>query len=625
MRIPYSQGVYKGAVSGQDLIYLEIEGGGEAINIHAAETSLVAVICHRDRNYLIEERGHVDLAWIGLVDNIDYWLYWDVNIVTGRVTRGWTVLEPVVANVAPGQGLQVEDQHWFDTVTKTTFVWTKVSTGPDVFEWKEKIRVFAGRYDNGTTIVPYPFETQGDQNDEVEAGYILYNAGGNAIKDQTTRFVTTSSPLSVKLASMGDVPDAEFPVNLDAAIQYAVASESIPAFSMVSPSTVNHIQLADFTLGQFAIGMTVHDMSIDEDARIYSNGFIQNGDWNFAEVDFGKTLYLGDAGAVTLTRPAGNPQIVGQVVWTDTIQLGIKTDATIVGPTGPSGTAGAASTVTGPTGWTGPSVTGPTGADSSVTGPTGSTGTSGFSGYSGTNGASGTSGFSGAVGPTGAQGTAGAASTVAGPTGPSVTGPTGSQGIKGPTGMTGATGPQGQQGVIGNSGFSGYSGLSGFSGGVGAGGATGPTGATGDAGLQGTSGFSGYSGFSGASGFSGYSSSSGFSGYSSSSVFSGYSAISGFSGTSGFSGANPGASGFSGYSAVSGFSGYSAATGTSGFSGYSGIGTPAVVGQISATVGGLTAGSATGEISIVTNATPYRILYWNGSNWIDPATGITAV
>ena len=481
MRIPFTQGVFKGAYSGGTKLYLE-EGIGGNVHVAGADTALVAVIAHRDRNYLIEERSHVTNAWTGLPGATDSWLYWDVNIVTGAVTRGFTAYAPIVAAVAPGSGSPDPDQHWFDTATKTTFVWDESKA-----EWVEKIRVFAGVLESGTLLIPQNFESQASLNTEVEAGYILYNAGGNAIKDQTTRFVTTSSPLSVKLVSLGGVPDSEFPVNLDAAIQYAVASESIPEFSLVSPSTTNHVQLADFASSKFAIGMVINALSVDEDARVYSNGFITNSAWAFTAPDFGKTLYLGANGALTLTRPVGNPQIVGQVVWESTIQLGIKTDSTIIGPTGPTG---AASTVTGPTGWTGPSVTGPTGFSgfSSASGFSGYSSSSGFSGYSSS--VAGASGFSGYSGPAGA----------------------------GTSGFSGYSGP------VGTSGFSGYSstiaGASGFSG------YSGPSGA-------GTSGFSGYSGPSGAgtSGFSGYSSTSGFSGYSSTAA--GASGFSGYSGPAG--------------------------------------------------------------------------------------------
>ncbi len=549
MRIPYSQGIYKGALDSGNKAYLQEAGGGN-ITINASETSLIAVISHRDRNYLIEERGQIASAWTGLTSAVDYYLYWDVNIVTGEVTRGSTLLEPIVANVAPGEGSPTLDQHWFDSVNKTTFVWNGTA-------WKEKIRVFAGIYQGGTTLVHQNFESQANLTDEVEAGYILYNANGNAIKDQTTRFITTASPISVKLVSLDGVTDVQFPVNLDAAIQYAVASESIPAFSLVSPATENHVQLADYSTEKFAIGMVVTDLSIDEDARIYSNGFIFNDAWNFLAADFGKTLYLDDNGALTTTRPSGNPQIIGQVVWSKTIQLGIKTDSTItgnVGPTGATGPTGSPSTVTGPTG---PSVTGPTGAASTVTGPTGWTGPSvtgptGPTGWTGPTGAAST--VTGPTGPTGAQGTQGTAGPT-GTTGPSVTGPTGAQGLRGPTGVTGALGPTGPAGVGGNSGATGATGATGANGTAGTAGATGPTGANGLQGIQGVVGPTGATGTTGTSGFSGYSGSAGTPG--------GPTGPTGSSGYSGYSGG----SGFSGYSASSGFSGYSS---SSGFSGYSG-------------------------------------------------------
>ena len=655
MRIPFTQGVYKGAVDTGTRIYLEEAGGGN-ININAASTSLIAIISHRDRNYLIEERGHVINAWSGLTDAVDYWLYWDVNMVTGAVTRGSTKLNPIVAAVAPGNGSPTLDQHWFDSATKTTFVWNGTN-------WVEKIRVFAGKYEGGTTLIPHSFESQVNLVDEVEAGYILYNANGTAIKDQTTRFVTTSSSLTVKLTSLDGVPDAQFPVNLDSAIQYAVATESIPAFSLIAPSTNNHIRIADYTLERYAIGMVVTSLSINEDARIYSNGFIRNDDWSFDSEDFGKVLYLTDAGAFTLTRPSGNPQIIGQVVWSNTIQLGIKTDSTIIGDTGATGTSGFSgrsgfSGVGGTSGYSGYSGDNPGSSGFSGYSGIGTSGFSGFSASSGFSGKSGFSGYSGIVGPTGPQGNQGTAGTT-GPTGASVTGPTGAQGLRGPTGVTGAIGATGPQGIVGATGPSAPTGPGGATGPTGASGGTGPTGSSGGQGIQGvqgTSGFSGGSGFSGysganpgASGFSGYSAIgvsgfsgingtngasgfsgpsggvSGFSGIDGASGFSGYSGdstsgFSGFSSTSGFSGysgANPGASGFSGINGASGFSGYSS---TSGFSGYSGPQGPTRLTSYVFT--SLPVGS-TGDIVWCTTCTngvgvvTPAILIFDGVNWLN--------
>jgi hypothetical protein len=253
----------------------------------------------------------------------------------------------------------------------------------------------------------------------------------------------------------------------------AQAGTSIPAFSLVYPTTSGKLGLADNTAAHYAIGMTTIDLALNAFGDVTLNDKVVNPLWNFASTDFGKELWLTTNGAFSTTRPVTtNAQSVGVIFNATTIVLGLKLDAQVVGPvgaTGPIGLNGAR----GPTGPTGPGVSGPTGIrgqtgptgatgaqGSSITGPTGTQGAQGPTGPTGAKGVTGPTGATGALGATGATGAKGSTGPTGakGATGP--TGPTGAQGVRGYTGPTGFTGPVGPTGNTGNVGPSGPTGPS---------------------------------------------------------------------------------------------------------------------------------------------------------------------
>jgi hypothetical protein len=239
----------------------------------------------------------------------------------------------------------------------------------------------------------------------------------------------------------------------------AQAGTSIPAFSLVYPTSSGKLGLADNAAAHYAVGMTTTALVLNQFGDVTFNDKIVNPQWNFASTDFGKEIWLTSNGAFSTTRPVTtNAQSVGVIFNATTIVLQLKLDAQVVGPvgaTGPVGNNGAK----GPTGPTGSGITGPTGIRGQ-TGPTGNTG----------------------------------------PTGPSVTGPTGTQGGGGPTGATGSKGPTGATGTTGAKGATGATGLKGATGATGTKGATGPTGPTGSIGPRGLTGPTGWTGPTGTTG-----------------------------------------------------------------------------------------------------------------------------
>lgn len=483
MRVPFTQGILTSQLNVGLPDYLQ--ESGISINLYVSPDPTRVVFAHGDKNYLIEETATVATAWGPFPDGLDHYLYWDINLATGQLTRNSTLLAPLYQSVAPVS--PAADQHWFDTTSRIFKVWNGTV-------WVERVRVFAALYDNSATIVyyAYPYTSQAGASFDVEqdAGYIIYGTNGDGVHDTDGRFLTSDDAISVKFTGV------THPLNLETSVEHALADAPIPAFKLVRPTTDHHINLASHSLAHQPIGMTTTDMSTGESQKLSIAGMVYNDQWSFISGDFGKTIYLGESGAFTTTRPvSGNPVIVGNIVWTKVIMLAIKPDANVIasGPTGPAG-AGGPTGAAAPTGPTGPSVSGPTGpagvvGTTGMTGPTGPqvtgpTGAQGAQGLTGPTGLAGTNGTVGATGPTGSTGPAGTVGTT-GPTGLSLTGPSGVSvtGPTGPAGTLGATGPTGPK-LTGPTG----PGLTGPTGATGPTGTTGPTGATGPTGTTGPTG-----------------------------------------------------------------------------------------------------------------------------------------
>lgn len=122
--------------------FLQYEPSRESVSVIVHETPTLINFAHRDANYLVEETITIENAWSAL-PNENCWLYWDVDLQTAAVTRSYTILKPIVSQLAPEYPLF--DQHWFDLNESVMKVWGGS-------KWNEKIRLFAGALINSHVI-----------------------------------------------------------------------------------------------------------------------------------------------------------------------------------------------------------------------------------------------------------------------------------------------------------------------------------------------------------------------------------------------------------------------------------------------------------------------------------------
>jgi hypothetical protein len=323
-----------GATSTPTLLFIQPSSKGTTVDLFASQQEPTVVsFAHYGANYLAEESRNVTSAWGGGVEavigaskdinnspldkfGIQY-LYWDIDLSTGAVRRGWTDKALIVSATEPVNA--PNDQHWFD-LSKNVMKVRRV-TGATA-HWLDKIRVFAGTYTAQGAIVPFVPTIIGSQvgisKGEYSAGAILLGTNNKPLRQSDGTFATTETDLIVQQTSGQNV-------KFDSAVVFAQASEEIPKFYLVSFSPDRRIKLGThLNKNQFIAGIVVDDLNENETGQVITNGAIRNEQWNWPESSFGKPLFCSASGHLTLTPPqVGVSQQVGFVYDKDAIYLNL--------------------------------------------------------------------------------------------------------------------------------------------------------------------------------------------------------------------------------------------------------------------------------------------------------------
>ncbi|PPD53662.1 MAG: hypothetical protein CTY12_04660 [Methylotenera sp.] len=309
MRISFRQGLVRVPTN-----FLSLNANKVSLVIPSAETA-VMTFADGTNNYLHTERTSVTDAWTGpFVPGTDYWLYWDVNTVTGERTFGHTIHQPVDGANAPS--LPLAGQHWFDTSTNVMKVWTGTS-------WARKIRVFAAKLDMGTVFVstsiisPVYTGTQVGSlaSIPVNAGSFVFDAAsGDPIKKSDGTFFTTEDVTLTGIASSSHV-------KMGSIIIEAEAQSNIPNFSLVRFVDFNKVVVAtNYLIDNGTYGIVDFGTTTGNTVNVTLEGLIENPAWDWTSAGVNAPLYVDTNGYLTTTVPP-SPIIVAAVVDKHTILL----------------------------------------------------------------------------------------------------------------------------------------------------------------------------------------------------------------------------------------------------------------------------------------------------------------
>lgn len=306
---------------------------GTSIDLIVSPEPTIVTLVHYGANYLIEEVRTKVAAWGGGTDpgsgvNNDelvatgqtQYLYWDIDLATAQIRRGWTNSPPFINPIAPIS--PVNDLHWFDTsdIEKPILkVWRVTGNNG---KWVEKVRCFAAIYTSSAIITPYPIGSQigitAPTGYFYNTGPILLGVNNKPLRQSDGTFATTETQLIVQQTAGQNI-------KFETALTYAQAGEEIPKFHCVSMRPHGRIGLTRNTdIYNACSGVVIEDLHQEEVGQVISNGLIRNEQWSWTPAQINKPLFVGTTGELTLLRPgAGFVQQIGYVYDTDAIYVNL--------------------------------------------------------------------------------------------------------------------------------------------------------------------------------------------------------------------------------------------------------------------------------------------------------------
>lgn len=315
MNLTFRQGVVSAPES-----FIVVDG--DSINIVTypqPSDPLIVTFADQDTDYTIQERSTVIGAWTGVFEvDVDYWLYWDIDVVSGVLSRGYTTVDPVVGPTPPLT--PVNGQHWFNTETYSHRVYNEAGN-----RWVRVIRTFAAKLTNGAVLTsmginaPLFTGSQIGSNVPTKAGGIVYDINGFPIKRANGTFYTTETIVRTGIASNAQG-------KLAASWIEATAQEPIPAYSVVQFNSPNQIVHASSFVDSKIYGIIEQDLDNGDAGVVAVSGVVHNTNWNWSE-SVGTALYINQLdGTLTTTRPATNAVSVARVLTPESIIFSTRSE-----------------------------------------------------------------------------------------------------------------------------------------------------------------------------------------------------------------------------------------------------------------------------------------------------------
>lgn len=315
MFINFRQGIVRHQESPS---FLSLSGGN--VNLNASTDPTIITFAHGNSDYLFTENVSISAAWAGpFIIGSDYWLYWDIDTITGLRSFGYTDVDPFSPANGYGSTLPSSpstNQHFFLTTERKM----KVYSGG---RWSDVIRVFAGKLANGAILEPFTVGSQIGSTQQLNVGAILFDDAGNAVKrfDRFGRgeFLTTESNLNAQSNELNNFKLETLQVD-------GKAIEPLPKYHAVSWKGPKQLGIASYSSPNYpCVGIAIEDIVANEVGKFITHGFVTNTDsWNWSEAP-NTPIWVGLSGEITTSVPQTiSLQRVGHIVSPDTVFIEIS-------------------------------------------------------------------------------------------------------------------------------------------------------------------------------------------------------------------------------------------------------------------------------------------------------------
>ena len=322
MKVTFRQGIARYQTDvGANATFLQKSTTGGYVDLIVAPDPTIIVFAHKSATYVFEEVKTVKNAWGPISGPVTKYLYWDVNLLTGELTRGITTLSPIHSGVAPQT--PAVGQHWFDSINTVMKVWEAPG------RWVEKVRVFAGYVTSGSVIKPYGIGSQVGIVGDFEVGNIIFDAYYKPLRQSDGSFLTTATAMSVPSMSTRRI-------SFETEVTYLMANEPIAKHQLVKVLPGRKCALAQsIDPKSRVLGISMENMTIGEITPVITYGLIRDSAWNWPQDKIGKPLFVSGSGELTLTNvQQGVHQKVGMIYDTDAIFIRIEPAIVLDSPDG---------------------------------------------------------------------------------------------------------------------------------------------------------------------------------------------------------------------------------------------------------------------------------------------------
>ena len=286
---------------------------------------------HGDSDYLYTEPTSVSQAWGPITNGLTTWLYWDLSLSDGELTRGTTTIEPIEAPIKPPN--PVNGQMWYNTQTNTWYEWNGS-------RFVEVLRVFAAKMFGGTVFQsmskdsPAFTGTQVGLTTKRRIGSLVYGSNKKPLRNtNTNKFFTTEDSFVTGVPTSGSH-------KINNTFITGKANTSIAAYQCVQYNDFNSVSPANPIFeGKRIFGIIEEDASVNEVVSFVTEGIITNEHWDWiaegAEANDG--VYIDGTGQLTLVNDFASASPIGIVIGRTEIFFNPKMFVTVTVDSGASG------------------------------------------------------------------------------------------------------------------------------------------------------------------------------------------------------------------------------------------------------------------------------------------------
>lgn len=291
MIIDFQQGIITYPSSNNQQVFLAKIGSYVSLQTANGRTDIT--FAHKTENYLYTESSDVSNAWGPLLPNTNYWLYWDINLLTAVRTFGTTTLAPITSTIEP---VAVEGLHWFNPAVQQMYVYQTAG-------WREVVRVFAARVNNttfegmgnNTSLYPFAGTQVGLSISGAVSGRIIVDDTGTPIRRSNGLFFNTENEFFINGSPVNTI-------RLEANVINGTALENVAKYQVVKFTQFGGVHLAGYDdIQTTVIAMSMEDLIVNQTGTLCVQGVITNPNWNFQTI--GAALWVTGAGLLTENDP----------------------------------------------------------------------------------------------------------------------------------------------------------------------------------------------------------------------------------------------------------------------------------------------------------------------------------